>query len=118
VNTLTTNNNNKDTHQFTPTTPPIEPKPTHSPHQAGHVFAILEPARAFCTTRHARIQWNGGLSGYTCYGSVAVDTTPDSEVPAESSINCLRQQKKKRFSRVLPWRLTLLGACSAVQQGR
>ena len=60
-------NNNKDTHHFTPdhTRPPISRKRTQPAHQAGHMFAILEPARAFCTTRHARIEWNGGLH-HTC----------------------------------------------------
>ena len=60
-------NNNKDTHHFTPdhTRPPISRKRTRPAHQAGHMFAILEPARAFCTTRHARIEWNGGLH-HTC----------------------------------------------------
>jgi hypothetical protein len=44
-------------------------KRTRPAHQAGHVFARLEPASAVCTTRHARTQWNGGLSATRVYGN-------------------------------------------------
>jgi hypothetical protein len=95
-------------------------KRTQPAHQAGHVFARLEPAPAFCTTRHARM---AVCRPHTCTVRVAVDTTlwiPTKVPPAGSEKFFLPSHRpspstKKILSRVLPWRLTLIGS---VQSGR
>lgn len=87
--------------------PPISRKRTR-PLQAGHVFVNLEPARAFCTTRHARTMENGGLSaGHMCMGR-SLWWIVYLQLPAESS---LLSSTKKQSPVCYRGVKLLLGAC-------